>query len=118
MTDQEIWNCETPIAELLDISVPAWIEQEIAASTIASITQGGCASGAYMPAVTYWTANDVMASYGDDVLDYISNTLGELPTPPAFESWKGRASFYLAYAVELWAGDMLGQLGELELEDA
>jgi hypothetical protein len=85
MTDQEIWNCETPVAELLGVNVPSWIEQDIAASTIASIAQGGCASGAYMPAVTYWTASDVMAAYGDDVLDYIHESTGELPTSCAVE---------------------------------
>jgi hypothetical protein len=118
MTDQEIWNCETPVAELLGVNVPEWIEQDIAASTIASIAQGGCASGAYMPAVTYWTASDVMAAYGDDVLDYIDDTLGELPTPPSDESWKGLACFYLSHAIELWAWDILAQLGDLELKAA
>ena len=118
MTDHEIWDCETPVTELLGVDVPRWIDQDIAALTIASIANSGCNSGAYMPAVTYWAASDVMASYGDDVLDYINDALGELPTPPDDASWKDRACYYLSYAVELWAGDILAQLGALELNDA
>ena len=115
MNTNEIWNCETPVSELLNVNIPAWIEQDICAMTVASICNGGCASGSYMPAVTYWQANDTMANHGDDVLDYIHETLGELPQPPKFESWRGMACFYLSYAVELWAGDIMAQLEEMEI---
>lgn len=72
-------------------------------SELQAIQQGGCASGSYMPAVTYYTASKTMAKYGDEVLDYIESQLGELPTSPKGESWRGMAVFYLSYAVELWA---------------
>ena len=52
-------------------NVPNWIEQDITHADIAAIVQGGCASGAYMPAVTYATAAAVMAEHGDDVLQYL-----------------------------------------------
>ena len=53
MTDQEIWNDDTPITDLdVDIEVPGWIEQDISPQDVAAIVQGGCESGAYMPAVT------------------------------------------------------------------
>ena len=117
MKTQEIWNCETPIAELLDCDIPGWIEQDICAMTVASICQGGCASGSYMPAVTYYQALRTMSDYGDDVFYYIEDTLGELPNPPSGESWRGMACFYLSRAVELWAGDIMGQLENLEMED-
>ena len=117
MNTQEIWNCETPVNELLGDVTPSWIDRDICPMTIASICNGGCASGAYMPAVTYYRANDTMAEHGDEVLDYIHNTLGELPEPPHFESWKGRACFYLSLAVELWAGNIMGQLENLEIDD-
>jgi hypothetical protein len=117
MTSEEIWNCETPVADLLDCDVPQWIEQDIAASTVISISGfGGCNSGAYMPAVTYYTALRTMAEHGDDVLQYIQDALGELPQPRADESWSGLACFYLSYAVELWAHDIMCQLEELETE--
>ena len=76
------------------------------ASTLASIIQGGCASGAYMPAVTYYNARETMCEHGDDVLDYIQDALGELPAPPQDVSWSGMACHYLSLAVELWAGDV------------
>ena len=82
---------------------PAWIEGELEVYDIASIQQGGCASGAYMPAVTYYQAKQTMAEHGDEVLDYIENELGELPQVPQGESWSGIAVFFLSYAVELWA---------------
>lgn len=115
MNTQEIWNCETPVSELLNVNIPAWVEQNIRAMTVASICNGGCASGSYMPAVTYWKANDIMANHGDDVLDYIAETLGDTPPPPKFESWRGMACYYLSTAVGLWAGDIMDQLEELEM---
>lgn len=122
MNEKEIWDCDTPISELLDGRIPAWIEQEmpdISAQTIAAICQGGCASGAYMPACWYDDAQRVMSKHGDDVLDYIERSLGELPNPfQEYEavSWSGMASFFLSYAVELWASGIMAELEELELE--
>lgn len=118
MNTQEIWNCETSVSELLGITQPDWITEDLTGQNIAAICQGGCASGAYMPAVTYAEANDTMCRHGDAVLDYIQDQLGEMPTPPDGESWQGMACFYLSYAVELWACDVMAQLEELELEDA
>lgn len=67
-----------------------------------AILQGGCASGAYMPAVSYYTASKCMGEHGDDVLDYIEESLGELPEPEKGTSWSGLAVHYLSCAVELW----------------
>lgn len=117
MTEDQIWNCETPVSELLDCDIPAWIDQDICPSTITSIYQGGCASGAYMPAVTYYQALRTMADHGDDVLQYIQDSIGELPHPAADESWSGMACFFLSYAVELWAGDIMSQLENLDTDD-
>lgn len=116
MNTQEIWNCEKTVTELLGVTQPAWIEYDLTAMDIASICQGGCASGSYMPAVTYYKANDTMATHGDEVLNYIVEQLGELPAVPKFESWRGMARLFLSTAVELWASDIMGQLEDLELE--
>jgi hypothetical protein len=122
MNEKEIWDCETPIRELLDCEIPAWIEQEmpdISAQTIAAICQGGCASGAYMPACWYDDAQRVMSKHGDDVLDYIEGCCGELPNPfQQYESvsWSGMASFFLSYAVELWASCVMAELEVFEPE--
>lgn len=105
-----LWNTDQPVTDY-DIDVPAWVNQDITASDIAAINQGGCASGAYMPAVTYSIANDTMAEHGDDVLEYIENNLGELPDITG-ESWQGMAVLFLSCAVELWASSIEGELIE------
>jgi hypothetical protein len=108
MTEQEIWDCEAPVAGLLDCDVPAWIGQDISAADIAAICQGGCASGAYMPAVTYYQAVKTMSEHGDDVL----------PAVPSDTSWSGLALFFLSCAVELWAGGIMAGLENLDIEES
>tara|TARA_R100001086_G_scaffold235182_1_gene157986 strand:+ start:256 stop:621 length:366 start_codon:yes stop_codon:yes gene_type:complete len=111
MTDL-LWNHEDPIADLTDeITIPRWIDQDISPSTVAAILQGGCASGAYMPAVTYSTALETMHRHGDShdgVLQYLED-FSELPTPDAIGgqvSWSGLACLYVSCAVELWASNI------------
>ena len=100
-----LWSTEDEVKSF-GIEVPKWIEQDIGASTIAAILQGGCASGAYMPAVTYHQARETMNEFGDDVLDYIEEVLGEVPKTMRNESWSGMACFYLSLALELWASSI------------
>jgi hypothetical protein len=110
-----IYDFDRPIAEL-DIDVPAWIKQDITGADVAAICQGGCASGAYMPAVTYHSALTTMGEHGDDVLQFIEDSMGELPTPPEGVSWSGLACHYLSTAVELWASSVEDE-AEQELAD-
>lgn len=117
----DLWNHEEPISEISDnIDIPAWIDQDISPNDVAAIVQGGCASGAYMPAVTYHQAAAIMSQHGDDVLQYIQDRLGELPKPGDDISWSGLACFYLSCAVELWASSIEDELSDIidELEDA
>lgn len=111
MTDT-LWNFDEPVTSL-DIDVPAWIDQDITGCDVAAIVQGGCASGAYMPAVTYYQARETMSEHGDDVLQYIQDSYGEIPKVRDDESWSGIAVFYLSVAVELWASSV-----EAEIEEA
>lgn len=105
MSTISLWDFDhLECADLLDDGIPAWIEAGISPADVAAIVQGGCASGAYMPAVTYCKALETMGEHGDDVLQYIEDALGEIPAPRSGESWSGLAVFYLSYAVELWAG--------------
>ncbi len=115
----DLWNTETPIKDIdgLDIDIPAWIDDDINPYKVASICQGGCASGAYMPAVTYHDALRTMAAHGDDVLQYIEDAMGELPQPPKGESWSGMACFYLSLAVQIWAGEAGSVLEDFEPEE-
>ena len=108
MSADKLWNYDEPCADYFNRAnmaddIPAWIDQDITPADVAAIMQGGCASGAYMPAVTYHTARQVMAEHGDDVLDYIEAELGEIPAPAPGTSWSGIACHYLSMAVELWA---------------
>ena len=86
MTDQPLWITEGHDLEIADIQ---------------AIQQGGCASGAFMPAVTYFQAAKIMNDYGDDIFEYIECQLGEIPQAET-ESWSRMAVFYYSYAVELW----------------
>lgn len=81
MTDSLLWESDTPVTDL-GIEVPEWIEGDVSPCDVAAIIQGGCMSGAYMPAVTHYDAGQTMAKHGDDVLGYIESDLGEIPTPP------------------------------------
>jgi len=111
-----LWNDATPVSKR-NIDVPEWIDQEIASYDVAAILQGGCASGAYMPAVTYYDAARMMHRQGDEVLEYIEDAMGELPQVPSDTSWKGMAVFYLSYAVELWASSIEEELlSQLKVE--
>jgi hypothetical protein len=111
MSDK-LWNCEREIRSL-GIEVPDWIDQEIVVNTIPAITQGGCESGAYMPAVTYYEARKTMADYGDEVLQFIEHSIGSLPEPPKNSGWDSLAVHYLSYAVELWAFSIESDLEDL-----
>ena len=121
MTTDQIWNDERRLDELnMEDRVPAWIDADITPCNVIAIVQGGCASGAYMPAVTYHTARKIMDEHGDQaegVLDYLQGYYGdEMPRPEPSESWAGMAVFYLSAAVEVWASAMLQSLEDIEAE--
>ena len=91
-------------------------QQYVWGSSIRDICRGGCASGSYMPAVTYYDALRTMSEHGDEVLSYIWEQLGEVPASTDDDSglsWSRLACHYLSLAVELWASSI-----ECELDDA
>lgn len=106
-----LWENSDPITSL-NIPVPEWINQDISPYEVAAIIQNGCASGAYMPAVTYHQALETMGKHGDNILQYIEDTQGELPHPDDNQSWSGMAVLYLSYAVDLWAVNTEGEIAE------
>lgn len=115
-----LWSTDESISTY-DFEQPKWITEDLDCSQVAAIIQGGCASGAYMPAVTYYIASQTMAKHGDEVLEYIVEKLGELPEVPKGESWSGISVFFLSYAVELYCQSIeeeLEQAIEEETEDA
>ena len=76
-----------------DLTPPAWITQPLSPADIAAILQGGCDSGAYMPAVTYHEARVTMAEHGDDVLGYLDEFGVEWPRETSGLSWSGLACY-------------------------
>ncbi len=91
---------------------PPWMD-DIDGHTIAAVCEGGCSSGAYMPAVTYHTARVTMLTYGDDILEYLEQTQGMLPeVPESAATWSGMAVFYLSCAVEQWCYEMESALND------
>ena len=85
---------------------PEWIEcgNLLDMADVQAVQQGGCASGAYMPAVTYHTANQTMGTHGDAVAQYIEDHLGEVPQMTTDESWGMYCCTLVSTAVELWCG--------------
>lgn len=68
-----------------------------------AIQQGGCASGAYMPAVTYHTALECMAEHYEEIENILADHFtGGLNFDPATETWPTFASRLVAAAVECW----------------
>lgn len=65
-----------------------------------SIYEGGCASGAYIPAVTYYTANQCMANAATSVEDELSELDYEITFNPSEDSFSQFASKLCAMAVE------------------
>jgi len=106
-------NEDTELQTIKSITLPPWIEDDLTVGQVEAINQGGCASGAYMPAVIYHTALQTMSDHGDDALEYIENQLGELPAVPKQTSWSGIACFYLSLAVELYASSIEQELKQL-----
>ncbi len=94
-------------------SQPTWITQELDIADIQAVIQGGCASGAYMPAVLYYNALQTMTEHGDDVLDYLAEHYGVIPGPIEGESYSGMAVFYLSCAVEAWCDQFIQALNDV-----
>jgi hypothetical protein len=115
-----LYDHEIEIREL-GLDVPRWIAQDIDTAQVAAIVEGGCASGAYMPAVTHHEALATMTEHGDDVFDFLDGACGLIPEPVWRQrlSWSALACFYLSLAVEDWASTTAHQVVEaLEDQDA
>lgn len=115
--------------ETYDIDVPRWIDRsyicdddaETLASFLSDLSVHGCASGMYMPAVTYYEAERAMHEHADErggILDYLDDAglnLSELVRDQ--ESWAGLAVACVSQAVELWADWALADLRRAWDED-
>ncbi len=110
---EKLWNNETDLTDLETApDYPGWIES-MSPYDMAAIAQGGCASGAYMPAVTYRTALATMTVHGDDVMEYIETVYGEVSAATSGLGWGRLAVFYLSFAVELWVSCNIDEVANL-----
>ena len=99
-----------------DANLVPWIPS-ISPYGIAAVLQGGCESGAYMPAVTYHTAMKTMAEHGTKVLEYIDKHGWPSPQLNVSEdSWPGFCCRVLSCAVELWCAEH-AELADWDDED-
>ena len=90
------------------------------AHDLAAILEGGCASGAWMPAVTYWSALQIMSEWEGRVMCSIEDA-GMEPSDviDPHDSWSGWACSLVSCAVELWAAEVGEQVADLlDEEDA
>ena len=81
---------------------PKWITKNLETWDVDCINRGGCESGAYMPAVTYYDATQLMHTHGEEVIEFIYDELGEVPQPSkdACLTFGGICVFYMSLAVE------------------
>jgi len=100
-----MWDNQEEVTDL-GFELPSWIES-LSPYDMAGIYQGGCASGAYMPAVTYWQALETMSAHADDVIEYLEGEEPEFIPQliPAEDTWSGYCVKLLSFAVELWVSD-------------
>ena len=108
-----------------ELEIPAWIEADaligtsqdgtdyVYVSSLKDIIYGGCASGCYMPAVTYATALSTMGVYGSEVMSYLWEHFCERPElPKSCVLWQEICCHWLSVAVELWAYEMMSCIDE------
>lgn len=114
LDDTPAWICRVPESLW---NMPGKWNHGITVSEIDAVCEGGCASGAWMPAVTYWEAQTIMNEHGDDVLEFIEDILDEAPSPERGSSWSAHAVHYLSMAVEMWCSGVHEQALELGGEE-
>ena len=102
--DDKLWNDDREVRTHHE--VPPWIESDIEYNQVAAIVQGGCASGAYMPAVEYMKAARTMTEH-PGVLEYLDDYLDHDTSEYALiqrgDTWEGIATRLLSLAVEVWS---------------
>ena len=70
---------------------------------IEAVRCGGCASGAYMPAVTYCIAVECMYKFGHDIVEYLDQIGGQyLTLDPQHDTYAGWCVRVVSAAVEEW----------------
>lgn len=71
-------------------------------SELQAILQGGCASGAYMPAVTYFSALECMNEHYEEIEEILNDYCDQYVFDPQSQSWASFATELVSAAVEIW----------------
>lgn len=98
---------------------PAWCGDIDTWEEVQAIQRGGCASGAYMPAVTYRTAVERMTEHDSAVMNYLDDMGVDLGSVNEHPSFAAIAVRLLSTAVECWADslDLEDMVSEIEGAD-
>lgn len=95
--------------------VPSFLNSEefgiISPYDVAAILQGGCNSGAWMPAVTYSTATKILDKHEDEILNLIEGC-GPFSFDPGKDSLGGFRCKLVSCAVEAWCSAVESLLEE------
>lgn len=114
MTSSILWEHDFPVAEILG-NVPNFLNSDtfgiITPYDVAGILQGGCASGSWMPAVTYGTATGILLEHESEVLDLIEG-YGAFTFDPENESLGGFHCKLVSCGVEIWCAGVEEKLIE------
>ena len=124
---KSMWD-EQELVQDLGIDVPFFVKFDIGAEDgtqfkhptvqdVASIFQGGCDSGAWMPAVTYYSALRNLAENAIEIEDYLDE-VGWGITKSTEDGIMTVACEMVSAAVEIWAAGVHQELVALGYEEA
>ena len=96
----------SPVRDIPHIEVPRWIDKDITGYQVIEVTRHGCASGAYMPAVTYHTALHTLSEEFPWMENYLEQCgWDELAIDVMKHGWAHTAVQVLSIAVECWCAN-------------
>jgi hypothetical protein len=100
----DLWEHEVDLKDL-DIDVPAFFSHHDDPNTsdVMAVYQSGCDSGAWINACTCHLAMKTMLDYGNEVLDFLERSGGEVMVNISERAgWFGLACHLVSRAVEEW----------------
>lgn len=92
--------------------------QPLSGTDIAAVIQGGCASGAWMPAVTYNRAAEILRDHEGEVFVLLEDAgIDPATLPGASRSYRQFGCDLVSAAVEVWCARWADHAGEVLWND-